>query len=614
LQYANLHEMSVSVMNLKYSESSILDSGWAVTIVETIPWPLCVLSSTGELLYANSFGKEFYARLTRENRPQAFISEFDEVLQREKTLLGHPLTLDGKRFAVTATPIRMASAEPALLTAFVEVSLYKPLFNDEFQKYQTIIEDLQIIFENSYDVLYVSDGQGRTLRASSACEFLWGKKPEELVGRTVYELEQEGVYRPSATRLALEHGKKVQIVQQTRTGRRLMVVSTPIRDVNGNIVRVVNASRDITEIHELEQEIAQLKSLTEGYRKQLAEVQQSKARRENCLIYSSKVMADLVTTLVKIASVDSTVLITGESGVGKEVVANYIHQVGEKADQPIIKVNCAAIPESLLESELFGYEEGAFTGASKRGKAGLFELANGGTLFLDEIGDMPLSLQAKLLRVLQDGEIMRIGGRKPIEVNVRIIAATNQDMEQRVKEGLFRKDLFYRLNVIPITIPPLRERPEDILPLIQHFLSMFNERFGKQVSLTSSAIHLLEMYPWPGNVRELQNVIERLVVTADTQQVGPDELPATIRGALDTPGEIGNLFANGGVVISTLIPLKDAVEQVESQLLLMASQRCRTLAEIADLLQVNQSTISRKLQKYRLDISGATSTRYRFNK
>ncbi|MBH8605795.1 sigma 54-interacting transcriptional regulator [Thermoactinomyces sp. CICC 10522] len=548
-------------------------------------------------------GFDIYSRLSRTDESNLVLNEIKQVLKQGKTLIAHPLTIDGKVYVVTASPIYHNNVATAIFATFEEVSIYRSLFDVEFESFQTTIDDLQTIFDNSYDVLYVTDRNGRTLRVSSACEILWGKKPEELIGRTVYELEEEGVYRPSATRLALERGKKVQIVQQTRTGRRLMVVSTPIRDKYGNIVRVVNASRDITEIQELEQEINQLKSLTEGYRKQLTEVQRNRAREENLLIYSSKAMSNIVYTIEKVASVDSTVLITGESGVGKEVVANCIHQLSPRSNGPIIKLNCAAIPESLLESELFGYEEGAFTGASRHGKAGLFELASGGTLFLDEIGDMPLGLQAKLLRVLQDGELMRIGGRKPIKVNVRIIAATNQMMGNLIQNGLFRKDLYYRLNVIPITIPPLRKRKEDIIPLVRHFLELFNKRYGKQISLSTGALRILMDYSWPGNVRELQNVIERVVVTADTNQVDEQDLSMYI-GERHTEVQLyyDDSFTNAGLFVNEIMPLKDVVRKAEMYMIGMAAQRCRTLAEMAALLQVDQSTISRKMKKYKLSI------------
>jgi len=245
------------------------------------------------------------------------------------------------------------------------------------------------------------------------------------------------------------------------------------------------------------------------------------------IIYKSKKMDEVLKMAIQVAKSDATVLIRGESGVGKELVAEIIHSSSQRKDKPFIKINCAAIPENLLESELFGYKKGAFTGAiiDKKGK---FEEAEGGTIFLDEIGDMPLSLQAKLLRVLQSKEIEPIGG-KPKKVDVRIIAATNKNLEEMVKKGSFREDLFYRLNVVPIVIPPLRERKEDIKPLVEYFLEKFNKKYGKNISISKGAMRMLEIYHWPGNVRELENLIERLVLTSSDLVITPDDIPDHIK-------------------------------------------------------------------------------------
>ncbi|MCL6442445.1 MAG: sigma 54-interacting transcriptional regulator [Alicyclobacillus sp.] len=564
-------------------------------VLNALPFSGCLLSPTGELLFANESGRRVY----EEVRSSFLSSQYWSDLLQSKTIVGHTFSVGDAKYVLSGAPVHLAGELFGIMAVFGDYSVYRSVFHDELQSYQTTINDLQTIFDNSYDVLYVSDGEGRTLRASNACEILWGKKPEELVGRTVYELEREGVYRPSATRLALERGEKVQVIQQTRTGRRLMVVSTPIRDVHGKITRVVNASRDITEIHELEEELKQMKALIEGYRQQLYEAQNEERTRQHKLVFHSKVMSDLSSTLVKIAMVDSTVLITGESGVGKEVIANFIHQYSPRSSNPFIKVNCAAIPESLLESELFGYEQGTFTGANRHGKAGLFELAHKGTLFLDEIGDMPLSLQAKLLRVLQDGEVRRIGGSSPRLIDVRIIAATNQNLERRIQEGLFRKDLYYRLNVIPISIPPLRDRVEDIFPLVQHFLALYSRQFHKRIAISNEVIHVFERYNWPGNVRELQNVIERMIVTTEDSEIQPKHIPSYILSGASTHSSTSiDTHSEDDITVRKIVPLKRAVQVVESELLKMAFQKCSTLQQVARLLEVDPSTISRKLAKY----------------
>lgn len=479
--------------------------------------------------------------------------------------------------------------------------MYKYLwkeFYDRSQKHVEIINelenstkvdlalDLKAVFDTSYDVIYVSDGEGNTLRVSSACEKLWGYKAEQLVGKHVTELEKEGVFNPSITRLVLEKKEKIQTIQTTKTGRRLMVVGTPIKDKDGNVTRIINTSRDITEESKLKWELEDMKGLMEGYRQELIRLRKLHSIDEN-LIYRSQMMSMVVALANKVAEVDSTALILGESGVGKEVIASHIHNHSSRRDKPFIKVNCGAIPINLLESELFGYEKGAFTGASTNGKTGMFELANEGTLFLDEIGDMPLNIQVKLLRVLQDREIVRIGSTSSKKINVRIIAATNRKLEIEVKKGRFREDLYYRLNVIPILIPSLRERKEDIIPLCLHFLDRFNRSYHRMKVLTQNTMDYLQNYEWPGNVRELQNIIERLIVITEEDTIEPEHLPSSFR----------KMDEDSDIYISHILPLKKAKELLESKLILMAREKYKTTSKMAEILEVNQSTISRKLSK-----------------
>lgn len=457
---------------------------------------------------------------------------------------------------------------------------------DQFMNLST---ELKAVFDAAYDVIYVSDGTGMTLRVSSACEELWGYKAEELIGKSIYTLEEMGVFSPSVTRLVLEKKKGVQIFQTTKEGRRLMSLGTPIKDENGNIIRVVNASRDITEESHLRMELEEMKLLMEGYKQQLSQLNAFDQETES-LIFKSEKMESVVTLAGKVAEVDSTVLIQGESGVGKEVIASYIHRKSDRKEKPFIKVNCGAIPENLLETELFGYEKGAFTGASKSGKPGLFELANEGTLFLDEIGEVSPALQVKLLRVLQEWEFTRIGGTKPVSVNVRLITATNRDLEEEMKKGNFREDLYYRLNVVPLLIPPLRERKEDILSLTLHFIQKFNEKHKQYKTFSATALDYLQTFAWPGNVRELQNIVERLIVTVDVPVIDVEHLPKSFVGKDTLPS----------IQVTDIIPIKDAIDLVEYQLLVLAKKKYETTVKIAEALKVNQSTVSRKLRKLSL--------------
>lgn len=471
---------------------------------------------------------------------------------------------------------------------------YYEFFLKKLDSYKNLNHDLKAIFDISYDVIYVSDGDGITLRVSSACEKLWGKKQEELVGKSVYELETMGIYTPSVTRIVLEKKETVSVIQRTRTGRRLMVVGTPIKDETGKIIRVVNASRDITEVDRLQSELNEIRQKMEGYKQELEQLK-SKTLAKNQIIYQSIEMEKVISLAYRVKDVESTILIYGETGVGKEVIASYIHHSSNRADKPFITINCGAIPESLLESELFGYEKGAFTGAVSQ-KRGLFELANEGTLFLDEIGEMPLNLQAKLLRVLQEQTFVRVGGTKEIKVNFRLIAATNRNLYEEMKKGKFREDLYYRLNVIPIRIPPLRERKDDIFALIQHYVQYFNEKYNLSKSISNSALKKLQQYHWPGNVRELKNIVERLIVLTEKDKIKLEDLETLI--GLNEKYDFNEEERNANdVVVHNIIPLKQCIEEAERQLLELAKKKYDSTTEIAEVLQVNQSTVSRKMKK-----------------
>ncbi|MDR0576517.1 MAG: sigma 54-interacting transcriptional regulator [Candidatus Accumulibacter sp.] len=447
--------------------------------------------------------------------------------------------------------------------------------------------DIKTVFNSMFDVVYSSDANGVTRKVSNACEKIWGLRAADLVGRSVYELEKDGIYQPSVTRLVLETGRRIQTFQITKTGRKLAVVGTPIRDGAGNIIKVVNMSREIISQADMLAEIDGLGQLVRAYRQE-PDGLRFLAMTDDRFVYVSDAMDEVARMAAKVAGVDASALITGESGVGKEVIASFIHANSQRKEQPFIRINCGAIPEALLESELFGYEAGAFTSAGKAGKPGMFELAHKGTLFLDEISEMPFAMQVKLLRVLQDKVFMRVGGTKPVCVDVRIIAASNRDLETEVLEKRFRRDLFYRLNVVPIHIPALRERPEDILPLALFFLDRYNTRYGKNIVLDMEALHCLETYSWHGNIRELQNVMERLVVLAD----------AAIIGRADLPDGIRDDFCREGVVVDRIMPLKEAINSVERQLLDMAAARYGSTTKIAEVLGVNQSTICRKLKRF----------------
>ncbi|MCA9669197.1 MAG: sigma-54-dependent Fis family transcriptional regulator [Myxococcales bacterium] len=321
------------------------------------------------------------------------------------------------------------------------------------------------------------------------------------------------------------------------------------------------------------------------------------------LVGSSAPMQEIFNVIEKVADTPSTVLITGESGTGKELVAKALHEQSPRKDEALIKVNCAAIPDTLIESELFGYEKGAFTGAVTS-KPGRFELADDGTLFLDEIGEIPLEMQVKLLRALQENEFERVGGIKTLKVNVRLITATNRDLAEEIEKGAFREDLFYRLNVVPIHVPPLRDRREDIPDLVAHILAKFRKRLGKDVNeVTPAAMQLLVSYDWPGNIRELENLLERTIVFCEDGRIDKDNLPEALQ---DVPAaSSAPSAASGGITLPPDASLKDVVraetERVERQLILAAlDETGGNVTHAARKLQISRKSLQNKMKELNL--------------
>lgn len=451
------------------------------------------------------------------------------------------------------------------------------------------IEDLTLMLSSVYDEILVVNAKGELVRYSEhvISEF-WNLNLKDLLYKNILELEDEGMFSPSVTRLVLEQKKKVSVVQETRTGKKVLAVGIPVINKEGNIRRIIIASRDITETTKLKNELKQMKKISSEYKKELESIKHKEEFIKK-MVYCSQKMEQIMNQIQKLAPYSSTVLLHGESGVGKEVIAQAVHQLGNRFDKPFLKLNCGAIPENLLESELFGYKKGAFTGADRQGKDGYFTQANGGILFLDEIGEMPIHLQVKLLRVLQEQEVIPIGSTVPIKIDVQVIAATNKNLEKMVEQGTFREDLFYRLNVIPIYIPPLRDRREDIPLLAFHYIQQLNERYDKNFHLTSDALNMLEIYDWPGNIRELQNMIERLVVSAESEDIDGDFVSRFMR--------LGTTFKKTKPMITRIIPLQEALESVEEQLICLAMKQYKKTTKAAKALGISQSSVSRKYQK-----------------
>lgn len=368
--------------------------------------------------------------------------------------------------------------------------------------YKAILDNMHegvILIDSSTKVLYVNDSYYEIL----------GIKNLNIIGEYLSKIQ------PFAKIIqVLKTGEALLNVEFTfeETEVRIVANILPIFDDSDEVTGTISVFRDITEVRNLTKQLEQLKGYTKYLKEELEYIKDENFKK---LVGNAPSILNIIEKMKKVSKTDSTVLITGESGTGKEVITTIIHSTSPRVDKPMIKVNCAAIPETLLESEFFGYEEGSFTGSKKGGKLGKFELANGGTIFLDEIGDMSLNLQAKLLRVLQEKKFERIGGESSISVDVRIIAATNADLMKKVKNKEFREDLYYRLNVFPIEVPPLRERKSDILTLAIQFLEELTLQYKKQLSFSAEVTTMFYEYDWPGNIRELKNVVEHAVIMSD---------------------------------------------------------------------------------------------------
>ena len=446
------------------------------------------------------------------------------------------------------------------------------------------------MLESSYDGIWITDGSGKVLFANSANASLLGVTREDLVGKSTEQLLEEKVFSDSVILEAIQQKKQTSKVSYNyNTHLTVLATATPIFDEDGQVRYVFNNVRDITALNKMQ---SSLRDKDEIIRLQNKQLENMKMRLGmSMIVANSKAFREVVELAQRVATFDgATVLILGESGTGKELVSELIVNHSPRKDKPYLQVNCGAIPENLIESELFGYEKGAFTGADNKGHKGLFEAANGGTVFLDEIGDLPLHMQVKLLRVLQQRQVTRVGGTEPIDIDVRVIAATNKNLEQMVREERFREDLYYRLNVVSIQIPPLRERKEDIVPLLNHFLMVVNQKYHTQKSIFSDTIDAFENYPWPGNVRELENLLENLVITTPGDIIKRENLPEKFWTA-------GNDAASARD--GEILPLKLTVEQAEQAAIQRAIRQCGSVRKAASALGVDPSTIVRKMQGHK---------------
>ncbi len=458
-----------------------------------------------------------------------------------------------------------------------------------------LLQHLDRILEllNSLSVgVYITDGEGNTLLVNDESCRTGGLSREEVLGKNMRELERSGFVKESITLRTLASGRDQSMLQDLGDGGTVYTTSHPIfRD--GRIDLVITTERDVTEMEQLRRLLQEKEQATEKFAEEIQYLIKSNMTLTGDLVVRDVESQKLMESALRVAKLDATVLLLGESGTGKEVVANLIYKNSAREGKPFIKVSCAAIPENLLESEFFGYEKGAFTGADAAGKRGFFELANAGTIFLDEIGELPLRLQSKFLRVMQEREVIRVGGTKPIPLDIRVIAATKANLMEAVSQGTFREDLYYRLNVVPIEIKPLRKRRQDVGALAEHFVAAAGRRYGLSKRLAPEAIEALEKYDWPGNVRELQNVVERSLISFDGSEITKFQIERILYPKEGSREDFKN-------ETEAYQPLRQQMEEYEKMLIQEALRKTKRANKAAELLGMDKATLCRRMAKYGL--------------
>ncbi|MDL0310032.1 sigma-54 interaction domain-containing protein, partial [Clostridioides difficile] len=453
----------------------------------------------------------------------------------------------------------------------------------------------------------VSDDKGIIIYCNKAFEENYGLKKEDILGKNVSFLEDSGYSTKSPIPIVLKTKTKFSLEQDTQTGKKLIITATPIFDENGNLEFTVENCRDITELNNIKNKLEDTKKQVKKYKSEVETLYRTALRIEDTVIMDGIVMRPIINTVNHVSKTDVSVLLLGESGTGKSSLARYIHHNSNRSNGPFITINCATISPQLLESELFGYTSGAFTGASTKGKVGLVELANGGTLFLDEIGDIPQNLQAKFLQLIQDRTFTPVGSLKNKKVDIRIISATNVDLVSKVKEKKFREDLYYRLNVIEIKLPPLRERRDNLVEIIKYYFNRYSSDFNLNKTISKEAMDAIANYRFPGNIRELQNIIQKILLTCTDNHITIDDLPniLTKNIHITNNGNKTHISQINKVIISdsksTNYKNKNfdtLIKEYEKNIILDAYEKFGSSYKVAKHLEISQSKANRLIRKY----------------
>ncbi len=444
------------------------------------------------------------------------------------------------------------------------------------------------ILDSIPDGIFISDPEGVALHINTMYEQITGLNAQDIIGKNINTLVKNGIFDKIVNPEVIESQQSQTLVQQLKNGKKVVLTGVPVFDDKGQVYLVATFVRDITAISRLNEQMDEQSKLIEHFQDQMLLISKQGIHEADS-VFTSEPIIKVKKFLEKVASTDATILLLGQTGVGKDVFAKYTHAKSKRNSAMFFKVDCGVISETLIESEMFGYMPGAFTGASNKGKAGYFELANGGTIFLDEVGELPLSTQTRLLRVLQDGEIMRLGDSKARKVDVRIIAATNKDLVECVHNGTFRSDLYYRLNVASIKIPALCERVDDIEPIACHYLQVYANKYQKTLSFSDSTLDILKKYHWPGNVRELQNMLHSVVITSTNLTVRPKDLPTHLQSySLEGKEYSDEVKGNGK-------NFKEVMADMEKNFLKEAIEYHGSIQKVANIFKIDRSTIFRKL-------------------
>ncbi|WP_074115895.1 sigma-54 interaction domain-containing protein [Clostridioides difficile] len=469
------------------------------------------------------------------------------------------------------------------------------------------LEFYQKILEASHDEICVSDDKGIIIYCNKAFEENYGLKKEDILGKNVSFLEDSGYSTKSPIPIVLKTKTKFSLEQDTQTGKKLIITATPIFDENGHLEFTVENCRDITELNNIKNKLEDTKKQVKKYKSEVETLYRTALRIEDTVIMDGIVMRPIINIVNHVSKTDVSVLLLGESGTGKSSLARYIHHNSNRSNGPFITINCATISPQLLESELFGYTSGAFTGASTKGKVGLVELANGGTLFLDEIGDIPQNLQAKFLQLIQDRTFTPVGSLKNKKVDIRIISATNVDLVSKVKEKKFREDLYYRLNVIEIKLPPLRERRDNLVEIIKYYFNRYSSDFNLNKTISKEAMDAIANYRFPGNIRELQNIIQKILLTCTDNHITIDDLPniLTKNIHITNNGNKTHISQINKVIISdsksTNYKNKNfdtLIKEYEKNIILDAYEKFGSSYKVAKHLEISQSKANRLIRKY----------------